>query len=61
MGFLIDQGDISPPALTNAGTRTTRDSAAGATLAAGRNTQPNRTHYAGGGSGESTGGSASIF
>ncbi len=57
MGFLIDQGDMpqQPPASTR--------NPVGVSLTAGRNanTQQNRTHYAGGGSGESTGGSASIF
>jgi competence CoiA-like predicted nuclease len=56
MGFLIDSGDaVQQPA---ASTRVV----AGPGLAAGRNgVQATRTHYAGGGSGESTGGSASIF
>ena len=55
MGFLIDQGVQQPPP---ASTRVQP----GASLNGGRNIpQPNRTHYVGGGSGESTGGSASIF
>ena len=54
MGFLIDQGVQQPPQSTRV--------QAGAGLTGVRNMpQPNRTHYVGGGSGESTGGSASIF
>lgn len=54
MGFLIDQGAQQPPASTRV--------PGGASMTGGRNVvQPNRTHYVGGGSGESTGGSASIF
>lgn len=54
MGFLIDQGVQQPPQSTRV--------QAGVGLTGGRNMpQPNRTHYVGGGSGESTGGSASIF
>ena len=54
MGFLIDQGVQQPPQSTRV--------QAGVGLTGGRNMpQPNRTHYVGGGSGESTGGSARIF